>query len=101
VLVELRLDETERQPRRPDLGDLHLPQEVGQRTHVILVRVREHNGANGAVSQVAEVGQDQVDAEVLVARERHAGVDDDPLVAELVDRHVLADLAQSAERDHT
>ncbi len=49
--------------------------------------------------EVADVGQDEVDAEVLVAREREAGVDDDDLVAVLVDGHVLADLAEAAERD--
>ena len=101
VLVELRLDEAERQPRRPDLRDLHFAEEVRQRTDVVLVRVGQHDRANRAVAQVAEVGKDQVDPEVLVARERHAGVDDDALVAELIDRHVLADLAQPAERDHT
>ncbi len=101
MLVELRLDEAERQPRRPDLRDLHLAQEVRQRTDVILVGVRQDDRANRAVAEIAEVGKDQVDSEVLVARERHAGVDDDALVAELVDRHVLADLAQSPERDHT
>ena len=44
-------------------------------------------------------GQDEVDAEVLVAREREPGVDDDDLAAVLVDGHVLADLAEAAERD--
>ena len=77
VLVELRLDEPERQPRRPDLVDLDLAHQVRQRADVILVRVREDDGAHTAIVEVAEVRQDQVDAEVLVARERHAGVDDD------------------------
>ena len=36
---------------------------------------------------------------MLVAREREPGVDDDDLVADLVDGHVLADLAEAAERD--
>ena len=38
VLVELRLDEPERQPRRPDLGHADLAQQVRQRADVILVR---------------------------------------------------------------
>ena len=101
VLVELRLDEAERQPRRPDLLDAHLAHQVRQRADVVLVRVRQHDGANRAVAEVAEVREDQVDAEVLVARERHPGVDDDPLVADLEDGHVLPDLAEPAERDHT
>ena len=36
---------------------------------------------------------------MLVAREREPGVDEDALAAELVERHVLADLAEPAERD--
>ena len=100
VLVELRLDEPERQPRREIVSHAHLAQEVGQRADVILVGVREDHREHVAVAQVAEVGEDEVDAEVLVAREREAGVDDDRLAAELEDGHVLPDLAESAERDH-
>ncbi len=101
VLVELRLDEAERQARREDLAHAHLAEEVRQRADVILVRVREDHRAHVAVSQVAEVGQDQVDAEVLVAREGESGVDDDRLAGDLEHGHVLADLAEPAERDHT
>ena len=36
---------------------------------------------------------------MLVAREGEAGVDDDDVVAVLVDHHVLPDLAEAAERD--
>src|SRR5581483_2413956 len=102
VLVELRLDEPEREPRRPDLGHLDLAQEVRQPADVILVRVREHDRAHlaGAVAQVRQIRKHEIDAEVLVAREREPGVDDDAPVLVLEHRHVLADLAQSAERDH-
>ena len=101
VLVELRLHETEREPRRPHLGHVELPQQVGQAADVILVAVGEHDGADlaGALAQVAEVGQDEVDAEVLVTGECQAGVDDDPLVAELEHGHVLPHLADAAEGD--
>ncbi len=67
---------------------------------MVLVRVRQHDGTDALVAQVAEVGQDHVDTEVLVARKCHPGVDDDDLVAELVDGHVLSHLAEPAERDH-
>ena len=100
VLVELRLDEPERQPRRPDLAARHLAHQVRQRADVILVRVGEHDARTSLVAEVAEVGEDQVDAEVLVAREREPGVDDDLSSADLEDGHVLADLAEAAERDH-
>ena len=49
VLVELRLDEPERQPRRPDLAHAHLAQQVRQRADVILVRVGEDDRAHLAV----------------------------------------------------
>ena len=82
-------------------GDVHLAHEVRQRADVVLVPVREDDCADLALTlaQVLEVGQDEVDAEVLVAREGEAGVDDDDPVVALDDRHVLPDLAQAAERN--
>jgi hypothetical protein len=101
VLVELGLDQAERQPRRPHLRDPDLAQEVRQGADVVLVTVGQDDRANalGVVAQVAHVGQDQVDAEVLVPREREARVDDHDLASLLEDGHVLADLAEAAERD--
>ena len=101
VLVELRLDEREREARRDHERHPHLAHEVRERADVILVAVREDDGAHHllAVAEVREVGQDEVDAEMLVAREREPGVDDDDRSVRLVDGHVLADLAEAAERD--
>ena len=99
VLVELRLHEAERQPCRPHLEHAHLAHEIRKRADVILVRVRQDDGTNRAVVEVAEVRQDQVDAEMLVAREREPGVDDDHLAGDLEHGHVLADLAEAPERD--
>ena len=99
VLVELRLDEPEREPRREHRADANLAQEVRQRADVILVRVGQHDREHLASLQVAEVGEDQVDAEVLVAGKREPRVDHDRLAADLEDGHVLADLAEAAERD--
>jgi hypothetical protein len=80
---------------------LDLPHQVRQRADVVLVAVRQDDGADraGAVTEVGEVGQDEIDAEVLVPRERQAGVDDDDVPPALVDGHVLADLAEAPERD--
>ena len=99
MLVELRLDEREREPCRDDSVDIHLPHEVREPADVVLVAVREHDRAYALVLEVGDVGQEQVDAEVLVARERKPGVDDDDLPRRLVDGHVLPDLAEAAERD--
>ena len=46
-----------------------------------------------------EVGEDQVDAGVVVLGEQHAAVDDQQPVVVLEDGHVAADLAEPAERD--
>ncbi len=99
VLVELRLHERERQRRRDDRFDVDLSQEVRQPADVILVAVREDHRADESTLEVADVRQEEIDAEVLVAREREPRVDDDDLVADLVHGHVLADLAEAAERD--
>ena len=99
VLLELRADEAERQARRDDALDVHLAEDVRQRADVVLVAVRQHDGEHAPALEVGEVGQHEVDAQVLVAREREARVDDDHVVAELVDGHVLADLAEPAERN--
>src|SRR5262249_39705590 len=73
---------------------------VRQRADMILVGVREQNRAHRPALEIAEVRQDEVDAEVLVAREREPRVDDEDLPGDLEHRHVLADLAEAAERDH-
>ena len=49
VLVELRLDEPERQPGADHLADVDLAQEVRQPADVILVRVGQHDGEHRAV----------------------------------------------------
>ena len=80
VLVELRLHEPEREPGRDDVPDAHLAQRYGQRADVILVPCVSTTADHVSRSRrYAEVGKDQVDAEMLVAREREPGVDDDRL----------------------
>ena len=102
VLVELGADHPDRQQaavdhrRRADLA-----QHVGQRADVVLVAVGEDDRLDvvGALAQVGEVGQDQVDAEHLGGREHQPGVDDDDPAVVLDHGHVLADLPQPAERE--
>ncbi len=89
----------EREPRREHAPDTDLPQHVRQRADVVLVPVREDDRLDADGLEVAEVREHEVDAEVLVPREREAGVDDDRPPVVLVHGHVLADLAEPAERD--
>ena len=53
-----------------------------------------------AVAQVGEVRQDEVDPDHLGGREAQPDVDDDDPAVVLDDGHVLADLAEAAERQH-
>src|SRR5262245_14792985 len=48
--------------------------------------------------QIGEIGQDEIDAEMLVAGEGKAGVDDHEVVPDFVDHQVLSDLSEAAER---
>ena len=66
---------------------------------MVLVAVREHDRADVDAPEIVEVRQHEVDAEMLVAREREPCIDDDRVAAVLVDGHVLPDLAEAAERD--
>ena len=63
--------------------------------------VRDHDRLDvvDARAQVGEVGQHEVDAELLGGREAQARVDDDDPTAVLDDGHVLADLAHASQRE--
>ncbi len=67
---------------------------------MVLVPVGEEDRLDvlGALTEVGEVGQDQVDAELVGRRERQPGVHHHHAAAVLDDGHVLADLAQAAQR---
>ncbi len=74
---------------------------VRQGADVVLVGVgdEERLDVGAALLEVGDVGDDEVDAEHLLVGEHEPAVDDDDVVAELEDVHVLADLAHPAERD--
>ncbi len=79
--------------------------QIDQRAHMILVAVGEDQADDvfALLDQIADVRQDEIDAgQMLLGRERHAAIDDEPLpappVAEAVDREIHPDLADAAER---
>ena len=63
VLLQLALEQRQRERRPVDRDVRQLAEQVRQRADVILVAVREHDGLDpiGAVPDVVEVRQDQVD----------------------------------------
>ena len=100
VLIQLRTDHAHREhPSINDPGEADLPQHVGERAHMVLVTVSEDDRLDvfGPVTQVFEVGKNEVDAEHFRSRKHQAGVDHHDLAAVLDDHHVLADFPQSAE----
>ena len=78
-----------------------LAQQVGHAADVVLVAVGEHDRVDlvEAVPDPGEVGQDHVDAGLVLLGEEHAAVDDEQPAGVLEDRHVAADLTQAAQRD--
>src|SRR5699024_3531509 len=101
VLLELRLDEGERERRAQDRDVAAVAQQVRDGTDVVLVAMGEDEAHDPVVAplEVGEVGQDQVDARLRRLREEDAAVDDEDLAAVLEDGHVAADLAEAAEGD--
>ncbi len=53
-----------------------------------------------AVLDVAQVGQDQVDAGFVMAREQHPAIDDQQSAEMLENGHVAADFADAAQCGH-
>ncbi len=77
--------------------------QVDQRAEMVFVRVGQHQAGEilALLHQIADVGQDQVDArQVFFRGKRHAEIDRQPLtparVADAVDRQIHADLADAA-----
>ena len=101
MLFELAFDVGEGELGAVD-GDVELGEDPGQAADVVLVAVGEDDAADlGAVlDEVADVGDDDVDAEELFFGKHEAGVDDDDVVAVAECEAVHAELAESAERDY-
>ncbi len=89
--VSVRTDERDVTP---------LAEEVRHGTDVVLVPVGQYHGLDvvEAVPDRLEVGQDQVDAGMVVLGKEHATVDDEQPTLVLEHRHVAADLTEPAER---
>ena len=101
VLLDLVAKEPAGEGRGVDRHARKLGQHVRQRADMVLVGVGDEEGLDlGLVLlEVGDVGDDEVDPEHLLVGEHQAAVDHDDLVAVLEHVHVLADLADAAERD--
>lgn len=99
VLLELVLDKTNRQ-----LGgiDRHIEffEQVRQTADVVLVTVGDEQALDAVpvLEHVGEVRDDQIDTEHIGIREHKAAVNEDHVALALIQRNVLADLAEAAQR---
>ena len=100
VLLQLQLDEPGGEAGAVD-GGVDLLEDVGNGTDVVLVPVGDEHAPQAAVvlHQIADVGDDAVDAVHIVPGKGHAAVHDDDLAAVLIGGHVLADLIETAQRN--
>ena len=100
VLAAFRGDQRQGE-LRPDDRDVgpQLEQER-DRPDVVLVRMGQHQRLDVVepVLDMAQVGQDQVDAGLVVGGEHHPAVDDQQPAQVLENRHIAADFADAAQR---
>src|SRR3546814_8567152 len=90
-----------RRPPRSTRTDTLFPYTTLFRSDVVLVAVGQDQCLDlvEPVPDRVEVGQDQIDAGVVVLGEEDATVHQQQAVVVLEDRHVAADLAEAAQRD--
>ena len=81
-------------------GDI--PQHVGQGTDVVLMAMGQENRPDLCLvaNQIADIRNDHVNSVHIIVRESHSHIHNDDVIAVLVDRQVLADLVQSAQRNN-
>ena len=98
VLLELRPHEGQRQRGAVD-RTVHIRQHIGHRPDVVFVPVREHERGDTVLLQVREVRNDEVHAQELALRERHAGIDDHTGVAAGEHQEIHPELPEPSQRD--
>ena len=101
VLAQLGAQQREGELGADERDVAALAQEVRRGADVVLVAVGQDQRLDvvEAVPDRVEVGEDQVDAGVVVLGEEDSAVDDQQAAVVLEDGHVATDLAQAAERD--
>jgi len=98
VLRQLHFQHSLRQRRGVD-GRLHLRQQVGQRTRVILVTVGDDNAAHLAavLNQVGEIRDDIVHAQHVIFGEHQTAIHDEDVLAVFIDHAVPSNFPQTTQ----
>ena len=99
LILELKLDELYCHCAAENVR-LEFPKEIGERSDVVFVSVRDENASELILvaSDVSEVRDDAVYARHVLFGEAHAAVNDDHVAPIFYRGHVLADLADTAQR---
>ena len=100
VLLQLVFAQRQRQLRSV-YRRREIPQHIRHRADMILMAVRNEIAAELflIVLQIARVRNHQIDARHILARENRSDIHHNQIVLILINRHVLADFAQAAQRD--
>ena len=101
MLLELVFHESHREAAAVN-RNVQVGKDERKRANMVFVAVRQEDGFDFALvfEQVADVGDDDVDAEQFVVGEHHAGIDDDDGSAAAERHHVHAKFAESAQRNN-
>ena len=102
VLAAFRGDQGQGELRTDDRNVGTQLEQERDRPDVVFVRMGEHQRLDVVepVFDVTKVGQDQVDAGLVVGGKHHPAVDDQQPAQVLENGHVAADFADAAERGH-
>ena len=102
VLAALLGDQRERELRTDDRDVGAQLEQERNRADVVFVRVGHHERFDivETVLDMAQIGQDQVDAGLVVLGEEHAAVHDQQPAEVLENGHVAADFVDATQRGH-
>lgn len=102
MLLELGLQEGKSELRADDRDVPPFAQQIRHAPDVVLVAVSEHDGHDvvEAIPDRGEIGQDHINAGLVLLREQHTAVHDQQLAGMLEDGHVPADFAQTTQGGH-
>ena len=100
AVTKLHLDQIVGERRRVD-GNVQVPQQVGERSGVIFVAVRDEHSAHavGVLDEVGRIRKHKVDAMHVGLGKHQPCVDDDDVVAVLDAEHVLSNFAEAPKGD--
>ena len=102
MFLQLPLEYAERQTRTVN-GNVYLLEQIRHGADMILMTVRDDDALYFflIVYEIGEIRHDEVYAEHIIVGKAYTAIHDQNIVAVFEHRYVLADLAETAERDDT